>query len=127
MELSGFKTKAIEDHINQCIECRELLVILSSTYKLVDVENKWSASPSFYPGLIEKKMKLKSIGVTSLAMKFIRPLAVAASISLGVIIGNGELDLLLEQNAELELTESFTPLSAEVYSVWALLNDDGGN
>jgi len=127
MELSDFKSKAIEDHVNQCIECRELLVNLSSTYKLIDVENKWKASPSFYPSLIEKKMKLKSIGKTSLAMKFIRPLAVAASISLGVIIGNGELDLLLDQNAELELTENMVLLSVEKYSMWSDLNTDDGN
>ena len=61
-------------------------------------------------------------------MIVLKPLAVAASIALGIMIGKGELDILTNQENDIELaSENISLVMPADYSVWATINEDDGS
>jgi hypothetical protein len=58
----------------------------------------------------------------------LKPLAIAASIALGIMIGNGEIDVLNITVDDTEIiSENFTPVLPADYSLWITMNDDNGS
>ena len=127
LELDKSELQSFDAHLSQCISCKTIFNSIASTYKIIEIENHWTASPTFYTRLIEKYKSSSKPRSVSIVMNILKPLAVAASISMGILIGNGELEVILTQNTEAELAEGFAPSIAEDYSVWTLLNDEDGN
>lgn len=117
-----------EKHLHECPQCKALYENVASTYKVITAENQVEASPFFYHKLITKletKEESRAINILSAVLK---PIAIAASIALGILIGNGELDLLDIPDNEIELaSESFTPVLPADYSLWMTMNEDNGS
>ena len=127
-ELSEDGRIEFEAHIHECPQCMNLYENVASTYKLIAVENNIEANPFFYHKLktrLETKEESSLINIFSTVLK---PLAIAASIALGILIGNGELDILNITVDDTEIiSESFTPVLPADYSLWITMNEDDGS
>jgi len=115
-------------HLEACPQCNALFESVASTYNLIAVENQLAANPFFYPKLKAKLEAGKESRVIHIFNSVVKPLAIAASITLGVIIGNGELDLLNITVYDTEIiSENFTPVLPADYSLWVTMNEDDGS
>lgn len=127
-ELSEDGRIEFEAHIHECPQCMNLYENVASTYKLIAVENNIEDNPFFYHKLktrLETKEESSLVNIFSTVLK---PLAIAASITLGIIIGNGELDILNITVDDTEIiSESFTPVLPADYSLWITMNEDDGS
>jgi len=127
-ELSKEEVMNFELHLSNCPQCKHLYEQLASVYKIISQENSFKASPFFYNKLkikIESDKERKIISIFTMALK---PLAVAASIALGIIIGNGELSMLNSSDDEIDMvSQNITPPLPADYSVWTNMNEDNGN
>ena len=127
-ELSEDVRIKFESHLEACPECTALYENVASTYKLIALETQMAASPFFYHKLktkLETKEESRVINIFSTVLK---PMAIAASIALGIIIGNGELDILNITVDDTEIiSESFTPVLPADYSLWITMNEDDGS
>lgn len=117
-----------EAHLNACPQCKALYENVASTYKIIALENQMEANPFFYHKLktkLETKEESRVINIFSTVLK---PLAIAASITLGIMIGNGELDVLnlAEDDTEI-ISKNFTPVLPADYSLWITMNEDNGS
>ena len=115
-------------HLKECSQCMAIYEEVALTYKVIGVENKFEGSPFFYHQLktrLEAKDDKQAVGIFSLVLK---PLAIAASITLGIMIGNGELNLLNITLDDSEIaSEEFTPVLPADYSLWVTMNEDNGS
>ena len=125
--LGKVEADSIEKHLTQCKSCAELLIEVSATYATTELDRTRSANSEFSINLMRSFRRMEDPTSLSIIPQILKPLAIAASISLGIIIGNTELDLILGQNEVIDLSENFTPATAEDYSVWTLLEDEDGN
>ena len=117
-----------DSHLEACPQCNSLFESVASTYKLISVENQVAANPFFYHKLKARLETREESRVINIFNNVIKPLAVAASITLGVIIGNGELDLLNITVDDTEIiSENFTPVLPADYSLWITMNEDDGS
>lgn len=117
-----------EQHLTDCASCTKLFENLKATYGVIEVERNLPANPFFYSKLLNKLEEPREAKVISLITAALKPIAVAASISLGILIGNGELDMTTTSDTELEtLTEIIVPQTPSDYSVWITMNDNYGN
>jgi hypothetical protein len=127
-ELSEEGRIKFEAHLNECPKCKTLYENVASTYKIIGLENQLAANPFFYHKLktkLETKEESRVINIFSTVLK---PLAIAASIALGIMIGNGELDVLNITVADTEIiSENFTPVLPADYSLWITMNEDDGS
>jgi hypothetical protein len=127
-ELSEEGRIKFEAHLNECPQCNALYENVASTYKIIGLENQLAANPFFYHKLktkLETKEESRVINIFSTVLK---PLAIAASIALGIMIGNGELDVLNITVDDTEIiSENFTPVLPADYSLWITMNEDNGN
>ena len=127
-ELSEEGRIKFEAHLNECPQCKALYENVGSTYKIIGLENQLQANPFFYHKLktkLETKEESRVINIFSAVLK---PLAIAASIALGIMIGNGELDVLNITVDDTEIiSENFTPVLPADYSLWITMNDDNGS
>ena len=117
-----------ELHLKECSVCEAIYENIAATYKIIETDNLVEANPFFYHKL---KMKLEAIDesrVITIFTTVLKPLAVAASITLGIIIGNGELDTLNISTDDSEIvSENFTPVLPADYSLWITMNDEDGS
>ena len=117
-----------ESHLDECPECKVLYDNVASTYNIILAENQVDVSPFFYHKLKTKLETKEESRVINIFTAVLKPIAIAASIALGIIIGNGELDLLNIPDNEIELaTEDFTPVLPADYSIWITMNEDNGS
>ena len=127
-ELVETERVEFESHLHECPECKTLFNNVAATYKIITVENQVEVNPFFYHKLktkLETKQKSRVISIFSTILK---PIAIAASVTLGIMIGNGELDVLNTPDNEIELaSESFTPVLPADYSLWITMNEDNGS
>jgi hypothetical protein len=127
-ELSQEQSSVFSKHMNSCSTCKQLFDEISATYKLIEVENDMPKNPFFYHKLISKIQHQKQDQASNILMNVLKPLAVAASIALGIMIGNGELDILTNQENDIELaSENISLVMPADYSVWATINEDDGS
>ena len=120
-------TSAFESHLNQCTHCEELVKNVRLTYNLIDQPLKIQAGPEFVGKTIARLNKPEP-KVISIFYNVLKPIAVAASIGFGILIGNGEMSIL-KNSDEIISTES-TALglaSPTDYSVWQSLNESYGS
>lgn len=117
-----------ESHLKECAECEAIYENIAATYKIIETDNLVEANPFFYHKL---KMKLEAKDesrVITIFTTVLKPLAIAASITLGIIIGNGELDTLNISTDDSEIvSENFTPVLPADYSLWITMNDEDGS
>jgi hypothetical protein len=117
-----------ESHLQECTECEVLYKNIAATYNIIETENQLPASPFFYHKLITKLEAKKENRAIRMLPIILKPLAVAASIALGVMIGNDELAILnIEVDDSEIVSESFTPILPADYSLWVTMNEDNGS
>ena len=117
-----------DSHLEACPHCKSLFESVASTYKLIAVENQMAANPFFFHKLKTKLETKEEISAINIFSSVLKPLAIAASITLGIIIGNGELDILNISVDDTEIiSENFTPVLPADYSLWITMNDDNGS
>ena len=117
-----------ESHLQECTECRDLYDNVASAYNIIAAENQISVNPFFYHKLKTRLETKEESRVITIFTAVLKPMAIAASIALGIFIGNGELDLLNIPDNEIELAaESFTPVLPADYSLWITMNEDDGS
>jgi anti-sigma factor RsiW len=127
-ELSAEDRVKFEAHLHNCSPCYQAFAAFSSSYQIIALENSFEVSQNFY---FKLKAKLSAKGSDKpfiLVTRVLKPLAIAASITLGIIIGNGELQLLSTPEAEIEMAaDNLTPAIPADYSIWITMNEDNGN
>ncbi len=127
-ELNEPERVSFDAHINECAQCKALYENVASTYKLIAVENKIEVSPFFYHKLKTKLAAKEEKQLINIFSTVLKPLAIAASIAFGIMIGNGELDLLDISVDDSEVaSEDFTPILPADYSLWITMNEDNGS
>jgi hypothetical protein len=127
-ELSEDGRIEFEAHLHDCPQCRNLYENVASTKKLITVENKIEVNPFFYYKLKTRLDTKEESSVINIFATVLKPLAIAASIALGIIIGNGELDILSITVDDTEIvSENFTPVLPADYSLWITMNEDDGS
>ncbi|MEN8248576.1 MAG: zf-HC2 domain-containing protein [Bacteroidota bacterium] len=117
-----------EDHLAQCADCKELYQKVEATYGSINLVKELDPDPFFYTRFEARLEKQQENRAVHVFFNVLKPLAVAASIALGIFIGNGELDLLTIPDNEIELaSEEFAPVLPSDYSVWITMNEDNGS
>jgi len=127
-ELTKEERIKLESHLQECAECEALYKNIAATYNIIETENQLKASPFFYHKLITKLEAKKENRALRILPIILKPLAIAASIALGVMIGNEELDILNIGVDDSEIvSEDFTPVLPADYSLWVTMNEDNGS
>ncbi|GEM_PF-4232139 len=126
-ELPPASKEAFAAHRAACASCRQLFTAVAGTYQVIDQERQISVRPYFYQRLKTKMARTQQKQRTGTVVALLKPLAVAASIALGVIIGNGELELLFNQDNEWVTAEETSLVMPAEYSVWVTMIDDDGS
>ena len=127
-ELDSEISKQFEEHLNQCVECQLLYQKIAGSYSTIEMVKNLNPDPFFYTRLSAQLEETKEKRGLQLFINALKPLAVAASIALGIIIGNGELELLAAPETEMDLaSEEFVPVLPSDYSVWITMNEDNGD
>jgi predicted anti-sigma-YlaC factor YlaD len=127
-ELIEIERAQFEKHLHECPQCEALYASVASTYNIILAENQVEVTPFFYHKLKIKLETKEESSVIKIFTAVLKPIAIAASVTLGILIGNGELDLLNTPENEIEqASESFTPVLPADYSLWITLNEDNGN
>ena len=127
-ELTEEQSSMFTEHMNSCATCMQLFNEISATYQLIEIEKSVPKNPFFYHKVLSKIQHQKQDLASNILMSVLKPLAVAASIALGIMIGNGELDILTNQENDIELaSENISLVMPADYSVWATINEDDGS
>jgi hypothetical protein len=117
-----------ESHLHECPQCKDLYDNVVSTYNIIGEENQLEVNPFFYHKLKTKLEAKKEGSAIKIFTTLLKPIAIAASVTLGILIGNGELDLLNTTDNEMDLaSEGFAPLLPADYSLWITMNEDNGS
>ena len=115
-----------ESHLSGCNECRDLVKEIRLTYELASVPTMLKVSENFVEATVDRLFK-KEAKVLPIFYRVIKPLAVAASIALGVIIGNGELTVLNNSAYNDEESVVLTITNGADFSVWQSFENDYGS
>jgi len=127
-ELTQEQTSEFDEHLGKCSSCKHLFAEVSATYQLIEVEKNLPKNPFFYHKLTTQLQNNNQEKANNIIMNVLKPLAVAASIALGIMIGNGELDILSNQENDINLaSEEIGLVMPADYSVWATINEDNGS
>jgi len=127
-ELTIEQTSEYGEHLAKCSSCQHLLTEISATYQLIEVEKNLPKNPFFYHKLKTQLQSTNQEKANNIFMNVLKPLAVAASIALGIMIGNGELDILSNQENDINLaSEEIGLIMPADYSVWTTINEDDGS
>ena len=108
-DLSDEEHNLVQQHLNYCLDCQAKLEWLKETYQIIEHENQLEFNPFFYAKL-EQRLRSKTT-TSSIAMwtnTVLKPIGIAASILIGVYLGNVEVfetnvTELAESEVELEL------------------------
>ena len=128
-ELSSDLAQVFEQHLKECAECAVLYKSVEATYNYIAIERQLSVSPAFYDKLNAKLDIESGARVISLFPRIIKPIAVAASIGFGIMLGNFDIIATsdtVDQVTE-ELSSSLDLVSPVDYSVWISMNDNYGS
>lgn len=126
-QLDPESRESFEDHLSQCHSCQNLVSEIRLTYQLVTEDRQLSIGESFVEDTISRLHK-KEARVIPMLSNVIKPIAVAASIALGIIIGNGELSVLSSNSIVSEEEQlSLSVATPSDYSVWQNLEEEYGN
>jgi len=126
--LGGSSLQVFSEHLKNCPDCLNLVNEVEASYKLLDSKSKIKVSSDFYETTLSSLNKDKNIRVRSIIYNVIKPIAVAASIGLGILIGNGELEV--QSSSELqyeEIADLITAPTPATYSVWESIDTENGN
>ena len=125
-ELSKSNTALFDNHLAKCETCQQLVTEVQLTYQLAVKPKDFGVSESFVEETINR-MNRPEARIIPMIFQALKPIAVAASIGLGILIGNGELSVLhsAEYGDEESLVVDITDTS--VFSVWQSLEEDYGN
>lgn len=126
-ELNPEDQMKLASHLESCPSCQHLVNEVRLTYQLAARPPAFQISEDFVDQTILRLHK-KEARIIPLVYQALKPIAVAASIGLGIMIGNGELSVLNSTGSNtledaLVLSVS-TPAS---YSVWQTLEEDYGS
>ena len=106
--LSSQVSGELSQHIHNCASCSAQFAQLTATYRLIEQEKEMPVNPFFYTRVkarLEAEAQPKQL-VTRLT-QVLKPLAVAASIFIGLYIGSGEIAMLALEQDETEVGEEF--------------------
>lgn len=127
-ELTSELVREFEAHKNECEECKVLFDQIRLSYAIIDREREFTVSDSFAQSILPKLQSQENTKVVHLISNIMKPLAVAASIALGIIIGNGEVAVLIDSDdIVVEVSDVVIPGAPIDYSIWATINEDNGN
>ena len=127
-ELSEVDRLMFDAHLKECPQCNNVFAEVAATYGLIAAENQLETSPFFYHKLKTKLETKEEDKVIKLFSALLKPIAIAASITLGILIGNQELDVLNSDVEDSEIAdENFTPVLPADYSVWISMNEEYGS
>ena len=114
-------------HLSSCQNCTNILFEVKKTYAILAKPIRITTNSTFTEETIERLNK-KDAKVIQLFYQALKPIAVAASIGFGILIGNGELSVLSTSDSITEtdnyIMSSTTPTD---YSVWQSFNEEYGN
>ena len=128
LELDTVRKSAFENHMEQCASCATLFRNVQLTYAIIDEERSIKASPDFYQKLVNELERDNKPKIISLLSTVLKPLAVAASVALGIMIGNGELEEVILSDTEFDVvSETITPIAPADFSIWVTMNENYGN
>lgn len=126
-ELQSDEREMFENHLEECITCQEVFNQVKATYITIGME-EIKPDPFFYTRLKARIDRQAENMPVQIFLNVLKPIAVAASIAIGILIGNGELDLLNIPNDEIEIaSEEFAPVLPADYSVWITMNEEDGS
>ena len=115
-------------HLQECPQCKALYENVAAAYQIIEQEDQIEASPFFYHKLTTKLAAKDDSRIINILSAVLKPVAVAASITLGIIIGNGERTVLdVADDDTVVVTENFTPALPADYSLWITMNEEDGN
>lgn len=127
-DLDEVKRLAFEEHGKACSSCMALLEEISRTYSIIDKERAMMVSAHFYSDIEENIRRNKVPRVIQLLPQVWKPLVAAASITLGIIIGNGELNQLNSNESDTyEYADNLMPATPSDYSIWTSIQENNGN
>ena len=127
-ELNEAERIQFESHLHECPQCKAIYDNVTASYNIIAAENQVVVNPFFYHKLKSKLETTQESKVINIFTAILKPMAIAASIALGIFIGNGELDLLNLPDDDIELaSENFTPVLPADYSLWITMNEDNGS
>ena len=113
-------------HLGECPTCREAVEEIKLTYALAVRPPDLSVSDDFVDNTMARMYKQES-RVVPLVFQMLKPVAVAASIALGIIIGNGELVVLENSTYSEEEALVYSATASTDYSVWQSIDENYGN
>ena len=114
-------------HLATCNSCQHVITEVQLTYHFAKKPVNFRISDDFVENTIAR-IKKPETRVIDLVYNVLKPIAVAASIGLGILIGNGELSML-ENNIEYTEEESIvlSVAAPSDYSLWQSLDESYGN
>ena len=113
-------------HLAQCDSCKRLVQEVGKTYLLAEKPADFSVNEDFAEQTLARWQQGESRLVP--LYRVLKPIAVAASIGLGILIGNGELSILNSNNNSTQDEALVMSVSAPTeYSVWQTFEEDYGS
>jgi predicted anti-sigma-YlaC factor YlaD len=125
-QLSREDLEKFEAHLADCKGCQQLVADIRLTYMLAVKPQDFRVSENFVDKTVAR-VKRNEARLVPLVYRVLKPLAVAASIGFGILIGNGEL-AILDSNLDYAQDETIvlTVSTPSNYSVWQTLEEDYG-
>ena len=114
-----------QNHLEECAQCRQLVNEIRQTYQFAQRPDDFHVSSSFINEATAAAFKQEA-RVVPMLYRVLKPIAVAASIGLGILIGNGEWAILYsESNINDDEAVAISTTSASDYSLWQTLEEYG--
>jgi predicted anti-sigma-YlaC factor YlaD len=124
--LANREQAKFENHLSGCANCQALVNTIGITYSLARKPDELKVSNDFVDETINRLYR-KEARVVAMFYTVLKPMAVAASIGLGIIIGNGEVSLLQNTNYSEQEAIVMSLTNGSDYSVWQSFEEDYGN
>jgi predicted anti-sigma-YlaC factor YlaD len=125
-QLNDSDKMAFDAHLNSCKTCSRLVADVGQTYQLAKPPKDLKISPDFVESTLRRVNK-KETRIVPLLYQALKPIAVAASIGLGILIGNGEMSILNSNSYSEDETLYLSTTTSSDYSVWQTLEEDYGS
>lgn len=119
-DLGRFKS-----HLTGCGQCNELVKEIRLTYQFAERPINLQVRDSFVEKTTEQAFRQEA-RIVPMLYQVLKPIAVAASIGLGILVGNGELTMLnTEDNSITNESVVMSTTAAADYSLWQSFEDYG--
>jgi len=127
-ELSLKEVTRFEAHLANCDACKLIFDNIAAIYRVVNTEKELQPNPFFYHKLKIRLKNSRHHKTKKILFNVLKPLAVAASIALGIIIGNGDPSNLNTETNDIEIAVQDVALVTPAdYSLWISMNEDDEN